>query len=938
MTEQPTFEIRTGVQEHLVTAESLAREDALGVFERLGVIERKEGENGVNFIVDRNKLIETKLTSGFLSELGAVAIDQRWGDNDPLKALYYIFTTPTEDGKRVPIMMYEKGDENGQKKPVVYFPESKDVALDVDRIRNSEFLARFEEFDITGLQNLRSNQYPTLNEGVNSNLGRWEAETAVLLYNVAGGYRDETGKLKAHLPPEDGGRTVNVTSEFFKSWNFRGPRVRKVSLATGRPREFLEDYAPALLEHDLLRGSDFRGLSGSRTTERFGFAGKSPNQTGQISLESGYRYTIGREYGNGDHLVYKISEQYAAIVKMTEAGMKVVKLFDLQPIDEQKVKLDKTQSQRTGRYAHVNRVNMDNIRFIELDDITEKNSEIADYLNNFELILYLSNRLSRDYNINFFSLSLREQAMAESVYQEYGGNDEIWEFIKQNGVSGLKTLMLANEELTDPEAIFRVGQHPESPALFNNIASIVDTITNHEHAMTMREDLSEAELFRIYEINQVVMQQTSRLLAAASSVGDGNIKGVDIRDVNNALYRLSEEITNMYSQEFLLQLEGGSYRDLIKAYDENDGLGVREVILRQLERLWSERVYGLSSREGSKQAEEALNQMVLFYELHPEAFKHRGLVMRSGQKLLYRVLARGGFDKEEQKGVLGRVFSVVNVGNEIATMRQMIRDEKIPDSEREEIGKILGIVLGGVERISGGTDEFYTEFKYENTANAKEHQNKHPLYEELLRKHGINKTDRIRDIGSGPGDWVGYLIKQGYGDIRGLERFREYYEKSQEEFGEHFDNLDWSDMNYEGVRAFTALTNTLGHAVGEAQLRDTIKLIAEQLDDDGIFIGDWSNPEMEGGKINTEILKYREVLRSLNTPDQIADNSWYTVGTPNGKDYIDRFFPPEEWLRKLFEENGLEVEEVLKVPIPYLPNDESMIFVARKKKDSTQTT
>lgn len=903
-----------GQAQPMPTAENLfeepLRQRALGVLEEEGFL-RREDEH---IVCDLDRFTDkSNRITDLLGDMGPIATSKEYGGRTVIGALFHIF----RDTEVISETDWHDGIRDS--KPLFYIPQTSETALDPAQMNKQDFYIGLWE-----TSGYLAETYPTQREGFQSHVSSWETTVNALIYHprFGNGQREANGKLYVTYP--DGERKI-VSKDYFEERDYYGA-PGATHIPVHRAREFMETRCKKLFELGLIRPSDFPVISGSSLAERYRVREKLIGKNGQFMIDK-KRYFVGREpFGDGNHAVTQLSQEYAVIVQTSQEKQEIVSVIQLASPD--------TPSGYVGK---------DKWRMYGVEEFVEKVPQAMEVIQEHQEFLSFSEQVSRGFGINLARFSVREQAMATQAYREHGNAREFWDFIATHGENGLKAFMLAESELANANMIVSIGNNPRYAIMFEDVAGIVHTVGKYEQLMhRLDAQFADDERFQITQLSQSALRLAGKQLVAIGEISKQpdmyKQLGISESDIVSTLHILRQQIEQTYDQYFCIDQKGIDLTKIFAEVSEPANADMLQSAANSyLEALWAKAVDQYVSARDDKGVLRALDQMVLMYESHPQLLKHVDeFVVKGNQRLLYRVLARGEVAEEKELQAIGKVLRHSNIAREINTLRAMLQDESIPEAERAELEKMTARVLGLSEKaVHPELNALYDAHDYSET-----HANKDTqalvlrVFSQIAKKYGLEKSMRLLDLGSGVNWFADALKRNGFAHAEGLEFSPAQIALARRH---HPDTVihqgSWRDLQeFQGkVDMLTNWNHGYAHDEYEAQFRASLQEASATLLPGGYIAFSMPNPEKEGGYYNTKLREYRKVLQEFGYSEDEANQQWMIVDSPDGENYYNRLTPPERQIRTELEHADFEVLEVMKVNIPHMPDDERLVYIARKR-------
>lgn len=571
------------------------QEQALGVLQIADYISRDD-QGRVTF--DLNKFKSKSSFEKLRPSMGPLATQPEYGGGKWIPTLAHTF----KDIKGYSPEDYDRliKGEQVEAKPLFYTPHDREAALSIDTLKQSQFYMGLWEVGQVPQLPL---EYPTLVEGNRSGLSTHEAVTACLIYNPQYGDGERVdGKLLVSFDPEyidKSSEFVNshsddesyyrrpISRDFFKSWGYYGaPGVKGIgkegkegALLSDSPADFFISHCPTMVEKGLI--SPYEDFTITAKKNELGPPLRLVQPNGLVWIDN-KKYSLGRKHA-GDS-VYQVSGKYAAILNVADRdNPQLVKLFSL---TQEEASLEELQRPGSSRKV----IGKSEIAFLDPTQPEGLSEEDGVLLSNFKDFMDFSQRVAKEGRFNLLELTFKEKSLATTIYQIHGDDPRLWNFVRQYGMDGLRSMMAVEEARKNAEAIWEISEKIDATKVFADVSGIVKTVTAYQEGV--RSTLSEQDQHKADEVAHTVMAFTSDMLLALGPVvnNDPHVKGViDVADVVSTLRSFKARVATMYEEKFGLEPEDDLYQKLLDIYKgEGQNPHVDTVALHMLQQVWLE--------------------------------------------------------------------------------------------------------------------------------------------------------------------------------------------------------------------------------------------------------------------------------------------------------------------------------------------------------------
>ena len=404
-------------------------------------------------IFDVGKM-KDELTGNVLKKLGAIFEGKYFGNRNISKTLHLLFNNVKGISKED----YENGIR--EEKDLIYFPKSERDALDIEKIKKSDFYLSL--YDLIG----KVGSYDKTRYGNLESLDYREVVLPLLIYHphYGNGYRDSKDG-KVYVFDKKANDFVLLTSEFIqKNWGVFGPHGRGDNFA--QPQLFVKKHLSHLVEKGILIPEDFTTRRDIRNRNSADRAILKIKSKGQIWF-NGMEYSTGIESAKSGNKAYQLSKKLGGITDESGELKTIFNLF------EKNEKFSRTPGNSPKKYYQV-RKNETNPRefkkeefFSRLsnesdEDYTKRLNEIAD----FKDVLEASDKLITQENLNLVELDFKNQLLAATLYKKIG-EEKFMNFIHEYRTDGLRACLALENGNEMEKVISQITKQKEKDPKFS---------------------------------------------------------------------------------------------------------------------------------------------------------------------------------------------------------------------------------------------------------------------------------------------------------------------------------------------------------------------------------------------------------------------------------------------------------------------------------------
>jgi len=560
-------------------SDSLSQRQALRVLQERGFLQVYKGD-----LLDGQKLEELDIvcdldkfrkgpydTHSLKKEIGFLAISKKFDQRDLPSVLQRVFQDLAVYDKT----QYHQDPTKAEKLPFFYIPS------DANRARSATYAKKVAKYHLgiweIGSSRKLPDKYPvsqSLREGQGAP-GYRETVVMQLIFNpkYGNGYRDESGKLMVRFKGEGKHRPINW--DFFEKWGFSG-YSRKDGFSFDRPIELL--YKDCLGITHLKGGSmypykDFQIRGGSPTDARYNLP-KDIWANGTTMMQGlNARYTVGREYGNGNFESIRLTDDLAGIIEYRIQGEKNEKVIIPALVCVFELKLDAGFSRDRGTFSDVLQ------RGIKMykghDAIAGFDNKLGSIADNFGEFLDFSLQCSVYGEFKLAKFTLSEQAEALDIYRQYKDDPNFWNFIRSYKADGLRSLIALKE--TIPQ-VFEINAQV-NPIVMKNIiheaSLIAETVNKSARGITDGNNSAKSLL------DEAVLDQMRRIILGGLPLARGEKLTYNFIDLAALLKSFRERVEWHYSH--LSDGESRLYQEIVRSLSHPDQ-NVQDIVLHLFRR------------------------------------------------------------------------------------------------------------------------------------------------------------------------------------------------------------------------------------------------------------------------------------------------------------------------------------------------------------------
>ena len=554
----------TGLEEAVDTAlERMEQNDLLSY--------RKDGV----MMIDVEKAQE-KISAKFLYDLGPIYTSKYLGNEKVIETLKLLF----KDKSAIDIK--DKDDKDAEPIDVFYLPQTATEALDVNKIKEANFLLSFDDV-------VKRVRYDDNNYGDIDDLDYREVAIPLMIYHpqYGDGFRNEQGEL---MIKDDKGEFRKISVDMFveQYGAFKGPKDNDKGLSS--PKAFLQDHLSNLNKSGLLTADDFGSLGSTHKWSLGGRSERNLTKRGMTMLNK-VRYTLGAQFApsKGDYKTIQISVDKGGVIKIDEEGKKnIVAMFDLQK-PEEVADTDKGHKLVGVKDTGLIDFNQSDIYDQKADESDiDYEQRIAGY-NSLEEVMLNSDIIQKETGLNIVDLNYKEQQLVSRVFDgtDTEAQHKIMSFLKTYGLDGLKTFISEEHLESSGFKLVEIADKMkplEAHRLLQSYRRIIDRAEKIKQSLESQEvkqyfdnqslnkqislALPEAVNRRVTEIINTAYAVVTEGEASTKFYNDKIIEIDNVADIIEALEILEKSFAQIHS---LFDEERG-YEFKLKSTEQKDGI------------------------------------------------------------------------------------------------------------------------------------------------------------------------------------------------------------------------------------------------------------------------------------------------------------------------------------------------------------------------------
>lgn len=295
-------------------------------------------------------------------------------------------------------------------------------------------------------------------------------------------------------------------------------------------------------------------------------------------------------------------------------------------------------------------------------------------------------------------------------------------------------------------------------------------------------------------------------------------------------------------------------------------------------------------------------------------------------------------DANIKNKILASILLEEGISETANLIRSLLENQSVAEESEINLDRTMRLILGLDPnlKVHQSLESVYKEANFDNYPVSLETQKfrKNSLIRQL-NQLGVNTDAEILDLGCGAGWLVGDLINAGYLRTKGFDISEANLFKARENYGDRFISGDWQELasivSKGHLELVLSLGRTLPHSESEYGFRHVLNQVNLSLVENGYFIFDMPNPEIEGSEYKKRVDYYRDRLKEFGLKDTDLRYIYFIVDSPDGKNFYNRYVPTEEMIRLMLNKSGFLVKNVVREGIPGYDVDENMVFICQKQ-------
>jgi len=287
--------------------------------------------------------------------------------------------------------------------------------------------------------------------------------------------------------------------------------------------------------------------------------------------------------------------------------------------------------------------------------------------------------------------------------------------------------------------------------------------------------------------------------------------------------------------------------------------------------------------------------------------------------------------------IIGSILVKCGLSNTINGIRDLLKDEELDDEERQYFTSMARSILNLDDDSEVHLDlgSVYRSINFDNySISAETRKFRVDFLDEWFDKLGLEKSDSILDLGSGTGWLVGDLTRLGYDNVSGFDASEDNLKVAREKYGDKFVKGDWEKLSSyfdKNHKVIMSLGRSLPHTENQRTFINVISQVEKTLDNDGVFIFDMPDPEIDGSEYKKKVQEYKDSLRKFGVEEVDLRNADLIIDSPDGLNFYNRYVPTETKIRRMLSDRQLEVIDLVRENLPGYEKDINMVFVCKKK-------
>lgn len=568
-----------------------ARAEAFQSLEKQGMV--SNSPEGI-MLVDLEKIksitkLPAKEKETFKRSLGPIQLDKKFGGKNFFKALTLLFN----DQKVLAKEDYAVGER--EPKDLFYSPKNKEEALDVEKIKQSQFYMLLPGLvKVNDWENVEIGKIPSNKKDPKNGLDYREALLAVLIYHpkYSNGQRNEKdGKLYVKRSDREG-KYGKISAEYLmKEYGTMGgySGIEGGSLQNGRL--FVTKNLPNLVARKMLLSDDFEAHWETATTEKE-IGSKNFRRKG-MTMFNGVAHTVSSRFSTKDNRfkAYHLAPDVGGVVEDRDGQKKMVATFNI---------FQKGTAKKSEKGFYLAGTSM--TKAVDLDKFSErqKNESEEEFQarmekgnpakfmmgeENFEEYLRVREKLSQEAGFNLNKLPIEKQKALFELMEEAEGNGSEARLLSLLGEykdDCLQTLLVFGDDSSGRENIFKIGEIDPKLAwpIFRKFNRIADLLENAKEKIAhFWQDNNQSGKEQTEEVLQGYRKTADEYLQEFSQLAE--LKSQELWKVRES--ELMPKIDN-FSENVVLwansfhvaqkrkeSIPGSSFKGALKEYEKAEG-------------------------------------------------------------------------------------------------------------------------------------------------------------------------------------------------------------------------------------------------------------------------------------------------------------------------------------------------------------------------------
>ena len=652
-------------------------------------------------------------------------------------------------------------DPEAQPKPLFYLPETRDEALDIEAIKQSDFHYGLWQIPAgTKGPKLEAAEMPQPVSLTESSF--LETSLAAIVYHprFGNGVRDENGQLKITKD----GREIAVTGQWLYDQGLKFVVDGVPGGIRTDARKVIRQYAPNIVERQLLTPEDFaREQHSNRANETV-----RVSSNGFVSLD-GVKHYLGRQFVDRKIRVDRIDNKHAAIVELDDEQLgrpvAIIKTFAKHAPGLAERKTNTSSFFEAGGKLTQPRVyNEAEFTTPQEGESEEQLLERQEALAAFKAVLDFDNELKKQTDLKVFDLPENLRHALRHNGDKLRANEQLnLEFAKVFGQTGLEIVAAMAENPALAAQLIKTSLELPSTEQAALLPKLQDAIMARLEALQTLDNHRELGLLNDLDYRKILFEINRRVISLLTAAEDSAAIQDSLTSTNKqvALEKLSEEGTE-------LVLFANIFRDAFK--------GTANMDFEQLRGL------SVDTEHGGRIDQQTKEQMLAIFEDNwrgqkPEALPalRQGFLQKleHGEQTQFHILKKDGrvvafirFDERPDLEPGALYGGSLNVGPSLrgSAIGEAMMKSAVDEAAKEHViyadvfpelivgtkyVEDLGCVITGVEEISlGGKTVKRLLLKRNDQENAN------------YKRAGKNAQTITLDIGRGVEDMLKVIEQQ----------------------------------------------------------------------------------------------------------------------------------------------------------------------------------